>query len=204
MQVHRTERLLYTVLLVFFLTVFSAASALAGVPKVYLTGKLQEQAPKKVSVEELEKLPLTSLTTYNPFVKASNSYTGVRLSDLAKAYGADGVDNIVFTAVDDYKANFVKEEWDKYNVILATRVDDKHMELKDSGPSRTRSKITRDLIEAAGSLINRKPDGAEAIIAGCTEIPLVLGQEDLPVPYFDAVTILARAAIRYAGKTPVE
>jgi aspartate racemase len=76
-------------------------------------------------------------------------------------------------------------------------------DLKDSRPSRTRSEITKDLIEAARGLINRKPDGAEAIIAGCTEIPLVLGQEDLPVPYFDSVTVLARAAIRFAGRTPI-
>lgn len=76
-------------------------------------------------------------------------------------------------------------------------------DIKDVRPSRTKSEITNDLIEAARSLIDKKPDGADAIIAGCTEIPLVLGQEHLPVPYFDALTILARAAIRRAGRTPV-
>ena len=58
-------------------------------------------------------------------------------------------------------------------------------------------------MEAARSLIDAKPKGAEAIVAGCTEIPLALSQEHLPVPYFDSLTILARAAIRYAGQTPV-
>ena len=76
-------------------------------------------------------------------------------------------------------------------------------DIKDSRPSRTQAAITRDLIDAAGSLIDRTPDGAEAIVAGCTEIPLALGQQDLPVPYFDSLTILARAAIKYAGKTPI-
>ncbi len=49
-------------------------------------------------------------------------------------------------------------------------------DIKDTRPSRTQSEITNDLIEAARSLIDRKPDGADAIIAGCTEIPLALGQ----------------------------
>ncbi len=77
-------------------------------------------------------------------------------------------------------------------------------DIKDFQPPRSQTAITRDLIDAAGSLIRRKPHGAEAIIAGCTEIPLALGQKDLPVPYFDSLTILARAAIRYAGRNPIE
>ena len=77
-------------------------------------------------------------------------------------------------------------------------------DIKDTRPSRTQSEITNDLVEAARSLIDRKPDAADAIIAGCTEIPLALGQEHLPVPYFDSLTILARAAIRFAGRTPVD
>ena len=76
-------------------------------------------------------------------------------------------------------------------------------DIKDTRPSRTQSEITNDLIEAARSLIDKKPDGADAIIAGCTEIPLALGQEHLPVPYFDSLTLLARAAIRFAGRIPI-
>jgi aspartate racemase len=76
-------------------------------------------------------------------------------------------------------------------------------DIKDSRPARTQSEITNDLVAASRSLINREPDGAGAIIAGCTEIPLALGQEHLPVPYFDSLTILARAAIRFAGRIPI-
>jgi aspartate racemase len=41
-------------------------------------------------------------------------------------------------------------------------------------------------------------DGAEAIIAGCTEIMLLISQEDCPVPLFDTTTIHAEAAIELA------
>ena len=77
-------------------------------------------------------------------------------------------------------------------------------DIKDIQSPRTRSEITTDLVEAARSLIDKKPQGARAILAGCTEIPLALDQEHLPVPYFDALAILARAAIRRAGRNPIE
>ena len=40
--------------------------------------------------------------------------------------------------------------------------------------------------------------GARGIIAGCTEIPLVLKEGDLSVPVIDPIAILARAAIERA------
>ncbi len=75
-------------------------------------------------------------------------------------------------------------------------------DIKSSRPSRTRSEITAELVAAAESLISRKPERAQGIIAGCTEVPLALKQENLSIPYFDAVTILARAAIIKAGIRP--
>ena len=98
---------------------------------------------------------------------------------------------------------------EKINTLVPDRAQQSKIvaaikDIKDTRPSRTRSEITNDLIEAARSLIDKKPEGARAIIAGCTEIPLALGPEHLPVPYFDALTILARAAIRRAGRNPIE
>lgn len=49
--------------------------------------------------------------------------------------------------------------------------------------------------EAAAHLIAR---GAEAVVAGCTEVPLILRDGDLPVPVIDPTTILAQACIRRA------
>ena len=40
--------------------------------------------------------------------------------------------------------------------------------------------------------------GAEGIILGCTEIPLLLGQADVSVPVFDTTRIHADAAVRFA------
>lgn len=40
--------------------------------------------------------------------------------------------------------------------------------------------------------------GAEGIILGCTEIPLLIGQEQVPVPVFDTTRIHAQAAVAFA------
>jgi len=40
--------------------------------------------------------------------------------------------------------------------------------------------------------------GAEAVVVGCTEIPLILKDGDLPIPVIDPTTILAQAAVRRA------
>jgi len=73
-------------------------------------------------------------------------------------------------------------------------------DIKNSRPARSRARISADLTVAAGRLIGR---GAQAIIAGCTEIPLALSQEKVSVPYLDSLRLLARAAVRAAGRDPV-
>jgi len=45
---------------------------------------------------------------------------------------------------------------------------------------------------------NLEARGAEGIILGCTEIPLLVKQEDYEIPLFDTTTIHARASVEYA------
>lgn len=40
--------------------------------------------------------------------------------------------------------------------------------------------------------------GAQAIILGCTEISLLIGAEDAPVPLFDTTAIHAQSAVAWA------
>jgi len=59
----------------------------------------------------------------------------------------------------------------------------------------TSGKNRRNILKVSKALISR---GAQAIIAGCTEIPLVLKESDLEVPFLDSLNILAVTAIRQA------
>ena len=85
--------------------------------------------------------------------------------------------------------------------LVQARIMEAIYDIKNAQPKRPRKAITADLIAATEGLITQKPKGAQGIIAGCTEIPLALRPEHLSVPYFDALSILACAAIRRADLT---
>jgi aspartate racemase len=63
----------------------------------------------------------------------------------------------------------------------------------------TGTNVRRLLTDAGKSLVAR---GAQGVIAGCTEIPIVLKEKALPVPVIDATNVLALAAVKEAlGRT---
>ncbi len=47
-----------------------------------------------------------------------------------------------------------------------------------------------------------KETGAQGVILGCTEIPLLIGQKDISVPVFDTTAIHVEAAVKYALGEP--
>ena len=47
-----------------------------------------------------------------------------------------------------------------------------------------------------------KEEGAQGVILGCTEIPLLIEQKDVSVPTFDSTRLHARAALQYALGDP--
>jgi aspartate racemase len=54
-------------------------------------------------------------------------------------------------------------------------------------------------IEYFGSVIEGlKAQGCDAVILGCTEIPLIINDENSPLPTLDSTRLLASAALRYA------
>jgi aspartate racemase len=68
-------------------------------------------------------------------------------------------------------------------VIFAVKSGDKSPAVKEK------------LMGVTSSLI---ASGAQAVILGCTELPLLIGPQDLPVPSIDTLDVLARAAVRQA------
>jgi aspartate racemase len=71
-------------------------------------------------------------------------------------------------------------------------------QIKSSGVNR---KIRTDMKAMAQDLIE---SGAQGILAGCTEVPLVLSQSDLEVPLIDSTEILATQCVQYAkGSNPL-
>jgi aspartate racemase len=54
-----------------------------------------------------------------------------------------------------------------------------------------------NFLNAINSLVK---NGAEGVILGCTEIPLVVQQKDAKVPLFDTARIHAESAVEYSLK----
>jgi aspartate racemase len=50
-------------------------------------------------------------------------------------------------------------------------------------------------MDVIGDLQSR---GAQGVILGCTEIPLLVKQADVSIPIFDTTTIHAKAAVNWA------
>ncbi len=86
---------------------------------------------------------------------------------------------------------------DKIKIITPRRSDQKTVN-KVICTILAGKKLDKDkkvLRRIVGSLINC---GAEAIILGCTDLPLLIKQEDYDVKIFDTVEILAESTVRYA------
>jgi aspartate racemase len=47
-----------------------------------------------------------------------------------------------------------------------------------------------------------RDDGCDAVVLGCTEIPLIIGDANSALPTLDSTRLLARAALRRAAETP--
>lgn len=92
-----------------------------------------------------------------------------------------------------------------------SKLEDEQLEVLIPEPEQTRDYIQQTLKEELGigllnpatkaKYLNIMQDliarGAEGIILGCTEIPLLLGQKDVPVPVFDTTLIHTRAIVEF-------
>lgn len=69
-----------------------------------------------------------------------------------------------------------------------------HTVKEELGRGIFKSETKERYISIVKNLVER---GAEGIILGCTEIPMLIGQADFSVPIFDTTKIHSRAAVEY-------
>lgn len=97
------------------------------------------------------------------------------------------------------KEGIYQEKLEKFKIksIVPEKTDLKQLvEIISRVIARERREGDKDFILALiDKMVNQ---GAQGIILGCTEIPLIIKQEDVNVPIFDTLEILAKAClIRY-------
>ena len=97
--------------------------------------------------------------------------------------------------LDFFKDKLIAQE---IEVIIPENKDDKdfihNTIFEELGKGLVIPETKKRYLEIANELIKR---GADGIILGCTEIPLVIRPEDLKVPIFDTAFIHSQAAVEY-------
>ena len=82
----------------------------------------------------LEKLPQFSFQTRTPWYPEPRKFTGVRLRDLLQTLGAQGRASVSAEALNDYRAVIPAEDWTDFDLLVAWRLDDAPMLVRDKGP----------------------------------------------------------------------
>lgn len=126
---------------------FAAAFVLSSLPAIALEspkGKVVLTITGKVGkpnmgdhaafdMAMLEKLPQRSFTTNTPWYAEPKKFTGPYVRDVLAAAGAKG-STLRAIALNDYKVDIPAEDMDKFGVVLAVKMDDKPMPVRDKGP----------------------------------------------------------------------
>jgi aspartate racemase len=98
-----------------------------------------------------------------------------------------------------YKTEIYHQHFKKFNIeVISPEEKDKEEVMKviyTVKAGNLSEEVKGNILKIAQKLIDK---GAEAIIAGCTEIPLILKEGDVSVPLIDPTQVLAKAAVQKA------
>lgn len=144
--------------------------------------------------------------TMHRMAKNIENIVGIKVLHIAKVTGEKiaekrmkkvGLLGTKFTMEGDFYKKVIKEKYD-IDIIIPSDEDREVVhkviydelckgEIKDSSKEKYKEIIK-----------NLAKKGAEGVILGCTEIPLLIKQEDVDIEVFDTTTIHAISAVEYA------
>jgi len=105
----------------------------------------------------------------------------------------------LLASIGTYKTEIYHQHFKKFNIeVFYPDKKDKDAVMKAIYAVKAGNlseEVKRNILKIAQKLIDK---GAEAIIAGCTEIPLILREGDIPVPLIDPTQVLAKIAVQKA------
>lgn len=152
-------------------------------------------------------MPCVTAHYFMPEVEQNVGFDFLSLLDEALAWAKKNVPGLktagIISSSGTLKSRLFHDTFAKENIdIIAPETEEQEQVMEaifgsegikagfTSGPSK------ETIVGMAKTLIER---GAEAIIAGCTEVPLVLKAADISVPFIEPMQIMAEAAIQTAG-----
>ena len=97
------------------------------------------------------------------------------------------------------KLKLYVDELATHDIVSVETTDEEQIQMNDVVLLAMGGKNTKVETNKVKKIINRMvADGAEAVILGCTEIPLVISQDDTNVLVFDSTKILAEVTLKKA------
>jgi len=136
-------------------------------------------------IQESVKIPILNM------IEETAKETQKRISPIQKVG--------LLASIGIYKTEVYHQHFKKYNIkIVSPERKDKEEVMKiiyAVKAGNLSEEIKKNILKIAQKLIDK---GAEAIIAGCTEIPLILKEGDVSVPIIDPTRVLAKIAIQKA------
>ena len=123
------------------------------------------------------------------------------IEETAKVIVSQGIKSVgllatKFTMESDFYLS--KLQFFGLNILIpesqSTRDEIQHILKNELGKGEIKRESKVRLLEIADELIKQ---GAEGIILGCTEIPLLISQEDFSIPVFDTTQIHSEAIVNY-------
>jgi hypothetical protein len=123
-------------LLIGLLSIASAAlpaglAAAAG-PALELVGA--DAGMLELSLDELEAMPQSVVATENEFSDGVVSYRGPLVRDVLALVGLDRLDEVRFTAANDYFVDIPTRDFSDYDAILAMEADGEKLSRREKGP----------------------------------------------------------------------
>jgi hypothetical protein len=89
----------------------------------------------QLDMATLEKIGVVQYDVNDPFVKEKITYSGVLLSEILKAAGADAsATTLTLRALDDYSTDMNITDADKWPILVATRANGEYMAIDKNGP----------------------------------------------------------------------
>jgi len=105
----------------------------------------------------------------------------------------------LLASIGAYETEIYHQHFKKFNIeVISPEEKDKEEVMKAIYVVKAGNlfeRIKKSILKIAQELIDK---GAEVIIAGCTEIPLILKEGDVSVPIIDPTQILAKIAVQKA------
>lgn len=125
---------------VFIIILFLVSSLFAQLDyskkKIKLLGEKKDSISKRVTIKNIEKIGYKDYRMVDPYTKKKTTYGGVTLDNFVKVFAKPTVKEVVFTAIDGYSVSILKNEWENHVILLATRLNKKHVGYEHKGPLR--------------------------------------------------------------------